>query len=396
MSNINPRNEQITNTNLATVKPEETALAPTRSYDALSNEEQNIVQSLMGKLEDYSDASLIEFSSESSANSAREAEDFLRQTKLNDLEEFNECMTSLTRDLRSIDTKELSKQDPNPLARIPLIGNALAKSRVGKKVESIIEKQENVKKSVDLTVKTIEGIKLTLREDLIRCANTREKTVEFAKNLEYEYIALYKKREELEKLYNEFTSSPDYNPSNLDHSEYSAKLQNGIQLIERKMDSVLRYRVNSIQDIPSLALISSSENAMINSIDDCIKNVIPEWNKAFLKAILAYRVANAADVMKSTKQATNDILITSAEMTANAIISSAEAIESPQIASETLERKTEIFISTCNKLVQIATDASKQRIADAQRLKEIEHQSLIESGKRKTVQLNSNNSGGNS
>lgn len=233
-----------------------------------------------------------------------------------------------------------------------------------------------------------------MREDLIRCAATREKTIEFAKQLEYEYIALFKKRAELEKLYNEFIASPDYNPSNLDHSEYTEKLQNGIQSIERKMDAILRYRVNAIQDIPSLSFVSSAETAMINAIDDCEKNVVPEWNKAFLKAILAYRVANAADVLKSTKQATNSILTTSAQMTANAIISAAEAIETPQIASETLEKKTEIFLSMCENLVKIATDASKQRIADAQRLKEIENQSLIESGKRKTVPIDTSSNGG--
>ena len=82
-------------------------------------------------------------------------------------------------------------------------------------------------------------------------------------------------------------------------------------------------------------------------------------------------------------------------MTSNAIISAAEAIETPQIASETLEEKTQIFLSMCNQLVQIATDASKQRIADAQRLKEIEKQSLVESTQRKTVPL-INDGGGNS
>ena len=385
-----------TNTILtSTTDTKNNSMAPTRSFEQLSSDEQTIVEALMGKFDDYSDASLIEFSSDAAANSAREAEDFLKQTKLNDLEEFNECMSSLNKDLRSIDTKELSKKDPNPLARIPIIGTALAKSIVGKKVESIISKQENVKKSIDLTVKTIEGIKLTLREDLIRCTNTREKTVEFAKNLEYEYIALYKKRQELEKLYNDFVKSSEYNVSNLDHTEYVEKLQNGIQQIERKMDAILRYRINAIQDIPSLSLVSSAENAMINSIDDCIKNVIPEWDKAFLKAILAYRVANAAEVMKSTKQATNNILLTSSQMTSNAIISAAEAIETPQIASETLEKKTEIFISMVNQLVKISEDASKQRLVDAQRLKEIEKQSLVESTQRKTVPL-IDEGGGNS
>jgi len=373
---------------------EQNAVAPTRPYEKLSIEEQRIVDSLVVKLDDYSDSSLIEFSSEAATNSAMEAADFLKNTKLNDLQEFNECMTNLTRDLRSIDTKELSKQDPSPLSRIPIIGKALAASSIGKKVESVIQRQETVKKSIDLTVRTIEGIKLTLREDLIRCAKTRERTVEYAKNLEYEYIVLYKKKQELERTYQEFISSPDYDETNLEHSEYINKLQVGIQNIERKMDDTLRYRVNAIQDIPSYSFISSAENAMINSIDDCVKNVVPEWNKAFLKAILAYRVANAADVMKSTKTATNAILITAAEMTSKALISASEVIEEPQIASETLDKKTEIFIATLDKMVQISLDASKRRAEDAVRLKEREKQSIAQSSQRKTVQSLAEVSGG--
>lgn len=364
---------------------EQNAVAPIRSYERLTDQERERVNSLMEKLEDYSDVSLIEFSSDSATNSAREAEDFLKHTKLNDMQEFNDCMGSLTRSLRSIDTKELSKQDPNPLSRIPIIGKALAESALGRKVEEVIDKHETVKKSIDLTVNTIEGIKLTLREDLIRCAKTRERTVEYAKNLEYEYIALYKKKLELEETYQKFIASPEYDETNLDHSEYVNKLQDGIQNIERKMDNILRYRINAIQDIPSLSLVSNAENAMINSIDDCLKNVIPEWNKAFLKAILAYRVANSADVLKATKEGTNAILLTSANMTANALVSAAEAIEAPQIASETLEKKNEIFLTAIDKIVQISLDASKKRAEDAERLKEMEKQSIIGSTQRKTV-----------
>lgn len=385
-----------TSTTLTTVNPEATSMPTIRSYEELSKEEQDIVDSLVVKLDDYSDSALIDFSSEAAAESSRESEDFLKQTKLNDLEEFNECMGSLTKDLRSIDTKELSKQDPNPISRLPIIGPALAKSRMGKKIESTIQKQETVKKSIDLTVKTISDIKLTLREDLIRCDKTRKKTIEFAKTLEFEYIALSRKKEELERLYNEFTSSPDYKPGTIDHSEYVIKLQNGIQSLERKMDSTLRYLANAIQDIPSLSIIKEAEVAMITTIDDCIANVIPEWNKAFFKAIIAYRVSNTADVIKSTKQATNSILLTSAQMSANAIVSAAEAIETPQIATETLEKKTAIFLEMCDKLTQISMDASQKRLEDAAKLKAINQQALEESTKRKTVPLILEESDGNS
>lgn len=384
------------NTTLTTVNPETTAMSPIRSYAELSKEEQTVVDSLVVKLDDYSDSALIDFSSEAASDSAREAEDFLKQTKLNDLEEFNECMSSLTKDLRSIDTKELSKQDPNPISRLPIIGPALAKSRMGKKIETTIQKHDTIKKSIDLTVKTISDIKLTLREDLIRCEKTRAKTVEFAKFLEYEYIALHTKREELERLYNEFTSRPDYNPSNIDHSEYVAKLQTGMQSLERKMDATLRYQANARQDIPSLSFIQAADTSMITTIDDCLTNVIPEWHKAFLKAIIAYRVANAADTMKSTKQATNVILLTSAQMSADAVVSAAEAIETPNIATETLEKKTAIFLEMCDKLTQISLDASQQRLADASKLKTLDQQALEENAKRKTVKIITEESDGNS
>lgn len=372
-------------TNVTPVSAEDSGITPTRRFEDLPEEEKKIVEGLMAKLVDYSDKSLIDFSSDSASKSAKEAEDFLRNTKMNDLEEFKECMGSLTKDLRSIDTKELSKRDPNPLSRIPVIGPALAKSKAGKKVESVIQKQVTVKKSIDMTVSTIEGIKLTLREDLIRCGKTREATIEFAKNLEYEYIALYQKRQELEAEYQRFTTSPEYNPINLDDTEYAEGIQNAIQQIERKMDALLRYRINAIHDIPSLALVQASENAIINHIEDCIRNVIPEWDKAFLKAILAYRVANAADVMTSINNATNAILLSSTEMTAKAIIGAAEVIEAPSIATETLQKQTEIFIDTCNKLVEIAQNASQRRIEDAEKLKEEEKKSILSSTQRKTI-----------
>ena len=374
-----------TETNVTPVSAQDSVITPTRRFEDLPEDEKKIVEGLMAKLVDYSDKSLIDFSSDSASKSAKEAEDFLRNTKMNDLEEFKECMGSLTKDLRSIDTKELSKRDPNPLSRIPVIGPALAKSKAGKKVESVIQKQETVKKSIDMTVSTIEGIKLTLREDLIRCGKTREATIEFAKNLEYEYIALYQKRQELEAEYQRFTTSPEYNPIDLDDTEYAEKIQNAIQQIERKMDALLRYRINAIHDIPSLALVQASENAIINHIEDCIRNVIPEWDKAFLKAILAYRVANAADVMTSINNATNAILLSSTEMTAKAIIGAAEVIEAPSIATETLQKQTEIFIDTCNKLVEIAQNASQRRIEDAEKLKEEEKNSILSSTQRKTI-----------
>jgi len=62
--------------------------------------------------------------------------------------------------------------------------------------------------------------------------------------------------------------------------------------------------------------------------------------------------------------------------------------------SETLDKKTEIFIATLDKMVQISLDASKRRAEDAVRLKEREKQSIAQSSQRKTVQSLAEVSGG--
>lgn len=369
---------------------------PIRPYESLSNEEQQRVKELLAKLDDYSNQALSDFSAEAASNSAREAEDFLKHTKLNDLQDFNESMQSLTKDLRSINPKDLSKQEPSSLARVPLIGKKLANSKVGKKVESIIQKQETVAKAIGFTVDTITGIKLTLQEDLIKCQKTRATTVQYAKDLELQSHALYQKRMELEEEYNQFINSPDYDPRNIDHSEYAAKLQNGIQRIERKIRDTVGYQSNALSDIPSYSLVANSEEALIDAIDDCIKNVIPEWKKAFQKAIIAYRVANAAEVVSSSKKATNDIILASANITSAAIISAAEAIETPQIASETLEQKTQILLQTCSTLIDIGVKASQKRVEEIRAIKSNERQFLQENAKRMTVNVIPEKNGGNS
>ena len=89
--------------------------------------------------------------------------------------------------------------------------------------------------------------------------------------------------------------------------------------------------------------------------------------------------------MTSINNATNAILLSSTEMTAKAIIGAAEVIEAPSIATETLQKQTEIFIDTCNKLVEIAQNASQRRIEDAEKLKEEEKKSILSSTQRKTI-----------
>ena len=82
------------------------SVAPLRSFEELKPEEKEKVLELKSDLEDFSAESLIKFSSATSSTISRDTDNFLRNTKLNDLQDFDQTMIDLSRNLKSVDTKK--------------------------------------------------------------------------------------------------------------------------------------------------------------------------------------------------------------------------------------------------------------------------------------------------
>lgn len=353
----------------------ETSVTPVRSFDELKPEEKKRVLELKESLEDFSATSLINFSAATSSTISRDTDDFLRNTKLNDLQEFNETMLELSNKLKSVDTKKLSEVTDNPYEKWPIIGHIMQTS-IGKKINAITTKQQSVEKVVSSTETVLQQVRLSLQEDLIRCSSMREKNIEYAKALEFECIALQLRKKELEDEKNSFVNSSNYNENNLDDVEYVGKLCDGIQEISRKIDNTVRFRLLAIQDLPALKITRNADIALINTIEDAVVNLIPQWKKAFSKALLSYRLYNAATVMEAVHQATDEIFEQSAKITSAAVVKSSKMIETPQVASETLRKINETMISMCDEIADISAQAEEMRKKDYPELKRMEQEAL--------------------
>ena len=351
------------------------SVTPLRSFDELKPEEREKVLELKSSLEDFSAESLIKFSSATSSTISRDTDNFLRNTKLNDLQDFNQTMIDLSSKLKSVDTKKLAEVKGNPFEKWPIIG-AVMQSSIAKKVDEIATRQESVEKVVSSTETTLEQVRLSLQEDLMRCSSIRGKNIEYAKALEFECIALQLRKKELEDERTIFMSSSNYNENNLDDVEYVGKLHDGIQEISRKIDNTARFRLIVIQDLPTLKITRNAEIAIINTIEDAVVNLIPQWKKAFSKALLSYRLYNAATVMEAVHQASAEIFEQSAQITSAAVLKSAEMIEKPQVASETLRKINETIISMCDEVVRISAEAQEIRNKELPELKRMEQEAL--------------------
>ena len=351
------------------------SITPLRSFEELKPEEQKRVLELKDTLENVDEVSLLQFSAVTSSTISRDTDDFLRNTKLNDLKDFNDVMIELSNNIKSVDTKKLSEVKDNPFEKFPIIGTIM-QSSIAKKVNEIAIKQQSVEKVVDSTEAILEQVRLSLSEDLIRCDSIRNKNIEYAKALELECIALQLRKTELENERERFINSSEYNPNNLDDVEYVGRVYDSVQDISRKIDNTARFRVVTIQDLPALKITRNAEKALINTIEDAVVNLIPQWKKAFSKALLSYRLYNAATVMETVHNATQEILEESARITSSAVVKSAEMIEAPQIASETLRKINETLVSMCDEVANISARAQEMRDKDLPELKRMEQEAL--------------------
>ena len=369
-------NTMTTNSELKKDSVIDVSVTPMRRFDELKEEEKNRVMELKSSLEDFSAESLIRFSSATSSTISRDTDDFLRNTKLNDLQEFNQIMMELSSKLKSVDTEKLSEvKKSNPLVKLPVIGNFM-QSSIEKKVTEVVAKQQSIEKVVSSTETTLENIRISLQEDLIRCSSMREKNVEYANALELECIALQLRKSELEEERESFMNSPSYNENSLDNVEYVGRLHDGILEISRKIDNTARFRLIAIQDLPTLKITRNADIAIINTIEDAVVNLIPQWKKAFSKALLSYRLYNAATVMDAVHQATEEIFKQSAQITSAAVLKSAEMIEKPQVTSETLKKINDTIVAMCDEVVRISTEAQEIREKDLPELKRMEQEAL--------------------
>lgn len=376
-------NTMTTNSELKKDSVIDVSVTPMRRFDELKEEEKNRVMELKSSLEDFSAESLIRFSSATSSTISRDTDDFLRNTKLNDLQEFNQIMMELSSKLKSVDTEKLSEvKKSNPLVKLPVIGNFM-QSSIEKKVTEVVAKQQSIEKVVSSTETTLEQVRLSLQEDLIRCSSMREKNIEYAKSLELECIALQLRKSELEAERESFMNSPSYNENNLDDVEYVGRLQDGILEISRKIDNTARFRLIAIQDLPTLKITKNADIAIVNTIEDAVVNLIPQWKKAFSKALLSYRLYNAATVMDAVHQASAEIFEQSAQITSTAVLKSAEMIEKPQVTSETLKKINESIIAMCDEVVKISAEAREIREKDLPELKRMEQEALAIETRRK-------------
>lgn len=356
----------------------------TRSFEQLTQEEQNKVKDKLSSLDYMNPTSVIQFGSESSKDVTQISTEMISKFKVKDFEDAQELIVGLLGELKTVDPETLleKKKKGGVLSRIPLVGK-----KAEEKITQMLIQQLSIEEAIDKVEDKLVSSKVTLMADMEFCSKMIKQTYEYANNQELEYIALQEalkkantEKDELEELFR-------HNPNNIEYSYKISELNRAIKRLEMKAYNLLVFRTSTLQSVTQIGLVQGGDELMVSKIDDTIINVIPSWKRNFAIGLATYRLNNAVQIEKMVNDTTNKLLIENATMLKETLLSTAAELERPSIDPETLNIVNQNLEQTFTGLTKINEEAKNVR---NKAIKTVESIQMLAIGLQSGVNLEEN------
>ncbi|MCI5128173.1 MAG: hypothetical protein D3907_06655, partial [Candidatus Electrothrix sp. AUS3] len=113
-------------------------------------------------------------------------------------------------------------------------------------------------------------------------------------------------------------------------------------------------------------------NAIVEMIQDSILMMIPEWKKQLVIAISLFDQKRAMSLVNETRDMTNDLMMSTAEMLGQTQTTVKKAQGEGFVKIETLQKMTEKLVQTIDQGIQMDAQNKQRRAEGIQQLAQAE------------------------
>lgn len=329
----------------------------TRKFEQLNEEEKKQVENKLSSLDYMNPVSIIQFGSESSKEVTSISTQMISKFKVKDFEEAQTLITNLVGDLKTVDPNTLLETKKTGLwNKVPFIGK-----KAEERITSMLTQQVSIEKAIDEVEDKLVAAKVTLMGDMEFCSQMIQKTYEYVKNQEIEYITIQEALKNANKEKNQMEELFKQNPNIIEYSYKISELNRAIKRLELKAYNLLVFRTSTLQSVTQVGLVQGGDELMVSKIDDTIINIIPSWKRNFAIAVATYRLNNAVAIERTVNDATNKLLIENSEMLKDTMLKTAMELERPSIDPETLKIVNKNLEETFDGLSRVNEEAKRTR-----------------------------------
>lgn len=354
---------------LMEMSPEMDPVQKEMAKTVLSEEEQQMVDSLAEKINLENTTQILQYGAGTQKKMADFSDKALENVRAQDLGEVGELIASVVGELKDFDAEE----------ERGLFGFF---RKQADKVETMKNRYSKAEANVEKITEALEQHQVRLLKDSAMLDKMYEQNLLYFKELSMYILAgkksLAKTREgHLRELEEKAAAT------GLPEDAQAAKdLDSKCGRFEKKLHDLELTRMISLQTAPQIRLVQNNDTTMVEKIQTTIVNTIPLWKSQMVLALGIAHSTEAAQAQRQVTDLTNELLRKNAEALHMASVETAKESERGIVDLETLKKTNEDLIQTLDDVMRIQKEGRIRR-----QEAELEMHRMEEDLKRKLLEI---------
>lgn len=356
--------------------------APT-PYQQADPPERKEIDILIQQIDLNDSHSLLYFGAPAQQQLAGISDDMLEGVRNKDTGPAGEALNRMVGTVRDFDLDTL---DPN---RKPgFFSRLLGKT---KPVAQFVQRYEEVRNQIDVIGDELERHKTQLLKDIASLDRLYAANLEYFHHLERYIIAGEEKLNQLDNQDIPLMESKVEEGKSMTTAQQLRDLRANRDALERRVHDLKLTRQVAMQSLPSIRLVQENDKGLINKIISTTANTLPLWRQQLAQAVTIHRSREAAEVIRSASDLTNELLKANAENLKQGNAEARREIERGVFDIEAVKQANASLIETIEESLRIADEGRKKRTEAALQLETLEaelRRTLINAGDRGRNKLN--------
>lgn len=332
-------------------------------------------QELVAKLDFSKTQAVLAFGVSSQKGLVDFTDSVLTNIRSGDAGPTGQLMSDLKGKILDLDVRGLPQSAGGALSRVvsslPVVGGWLA-AKVDA-ARAFIRRYETLKVQIDAITKRLEGEKTNQISHLNRLDTLYDRNNEYFDQLEVVIAAGELKMAEMETQFEQQRQTLAAQ-NGVDAKELQDLKDFGdcIQSLDRRLYNLKLARASAVTSGPTIRIAQEGSKAIVEMIQDSILMMIPEWKKQLVIAISLFDQKRAMAMVNETREMTNNLMLSTAEMLGETQASVKKAQGEGFVKVETLQKMTDKLLQTIDQGIKMDVENRQKRAEGLEKLAEAE------------------------
>lgn len=337
---------------------------PPVPYQQAAPPERAEIDALIKQIDLNDTHSLLYFGAPAQQQLAGISDDMLEGVRNKDTGPAGEALNRMVGTVREFD---LGTLDPN---RKPgFFARLLGKT---KPVAEFLQRYEEVRNQIDAIGDDLERHKTQLLKDIAQLDRLYAANLEYFHHLERYIVAGEEKLKQLDEQDIPAMERAAEEGKSMTVAQQLRDLRANRDALERRVHDLKLTRQVAMQSLPSIRLVQENDKGLINKIVSTTANTLPLWRQQLAQAVTIHRSREAADVIRSASDLTNELLKANAENLRQGNVEARREIERGVFDIEAVKQANASLIETIEESLSIADEGRKKRAEAALQLETLE------------------------